>query len=224
MASAPTATPVGVNAVTETSANLIGSVTPNGSDTTYYFQWGSTESFGNVTPTVDVGSGTTPVTVTAEISGLAAGATYYYTLYASNANGNVTGYTLSFTAGPPPINNVAVSTVVPLVDTPHLAYPFTLTNSGAEVNEQDSAEDLTAQIRMAASCLVGSIPELPEFGIPDLTFAQVSSPTAFSSPLIAAIQSQVPQATISAIVSALDSSGSDWGITVNPLASPATAN
>jgi hypothetical protein len=73
----------GARYVLGTSAQLTGVIEPNGADTSYYFQWGTTTAYGNVTPTTHVGTGpaNTPnpkVKVGQEIKGLVQGGTYHY--------------------------------------------------------------------------------------------------------------------------------------------------
>jgi len=64
------------------SATLNGTVDPQGRATTYYFEFGETTAYGNQTAPQNAGSGTTPVSVTASLSGLRADATYHYRLVA----------------------------------------------------------------------------------------------------------------------------------------------
>ena len=76
--------------VTLTSATLNGTVNPNGLETTYYFEWGLADSYGNTTNSHSVGSGTSAVAVSANLSVLTPGTTYHYRLVATNSSG--TGY------------------------------------------------------------------------------------------------------------------------------------
>jgi phosphodiesterase/alkaline phosphatase D-like protein len=76
--------------LTKTSATLNASYTGNGLDTHYYFQWGPTTEYGNVTvtpPGVDAGMGIGAQTVGANLSGLTQGKTYHYRVIASNSEG-----------------------------------------------------------------------------------------------------------------------------------------
>ena len=84
------------SSVSSTSESLTGTVNPDNLSTTYYFEWGSSSSFGSTTPVVSAGDGSTPVQVTATISGLALNRTYDFTLVASNSLGTVTGQTELF--------------------------------------------------------------------------------------------------------------------------------
>jgi hypothetical protein len=88
--------------VSTSAATLNASVNPNTATSaypvTYLFEWGITPAFGNTTtPGTLTGNGSTGVT--ANISGLAAGNTYYYRIKAYNADVTSFGDTVSFTAG-----------------------------------------------------------------------------------------------------------------------------
>jgi hypothetical protein len=70
--------------LTSTSATLQGGVYPNGNDTTYFWQYGTTTSYGQTTPATGIGSGTAPVAVTDTLTGLSSGTTYHYRLVAQS--------------------------------------------------------------------------------------------------------------------------------------------
>jgi hypothetical protein len=63
-------------------AVLSGIVNPKGTATSYHFEWGTTEQYGNVTPTTSASSGTADVPVDASLDGLEANTTYHYRLVA----------------------------------------------------------------------------------------------------------------------------------------------
>ena len=85
--------------VSGTTATLTGDVNPNGSPTTAWFEWSTSSNLGNLslTPAQAVGSGTTVVPITAGLTGLSPGTTYYYQAVASNSAGRSPGGILSFT-------------------------------------------------------------------------------------------------------------------------------
>jgi hypothetical protein len=90
-----------------TTASLSGGVYPNGADTTYYWQYGPTASYGAQTATVDIGGGQAPVQVPGALSGLAPGTTYHYRLVAQNIDGTAYGYDSTVTTTMVPANAVA---------------------------------------------------------------------------------------------------------------------
>ena len=87
----------GTLAATEVSqqrASLNGVLDPEGQPATYYFEWGPTASYGNVTaaaPGVSAGSGTGSTPVSAPIDGLTSYTSYHYRLVATNGIGTAYG-------------------------------------------------------------------------------------------------------------------------------------
>jgi DNA-binding beta-propeller fold protein YncE len=89
----PLASTGAASAITQTAANLAGTVTPGStgpnSDTTWRFQYGIDTGYtgGSVPATAgDAGVGTSAVPVSTALAGLAPNTTYHYRLVASNAN------------------------------------------------------------------------------------------------------------------------------------------
>ena len=96
----PTATTQVATDVTGTSATLNGGVNPEGSATTAYFVYGTDPTLTTGTTTtaaVSIGSGFSDVALTAPLTGLQPGTTYYYEVVATNADGTVDGPIVSFT-------------------------------------------------------------------------------------------------------------------------------
>jgi len=92
----PTVTTGSASTVTSTSATLNGAVNPNGSTTTYYFEYGTTASYGATTTSTSAGSGTSDVSVDASITGLTAKTTYHYRVVATNTSGTSQGADATF--------------------------------------------------------------------------------------------------------------------------------
>ena len=94
-------------AVAGSNATLNGSVNPDGADTQVWFEYSTDNSMsGSVsTPRQDIGSGSTALAFSANISGLT-GVTYYYRAWAANSAGTSYGdvATLTLTSG---YNNLA---------------------------------------------------------------------------------------------------------------------
>jgi hypothetical protein len=95
---APSATTTAATGITSTGATLTGTVNPNGTDTSYSFEYGKDTHYGSKTPVVDAGAGTTTINVSAAITGLLAGQTYHFRLDATSAAGATDGADMSFTA------------------------------------------------------------------------------------------------------------------------------
>src|SRR5947209_7898489 len=84
-ASVPAATTGGTTAITQTSATLHGTVKPYNENTTWHFEFGTTNTYGTVTPEqgpVTGGAGNTPVS--ADIGSLSPGTVYHYRVVATN--------------------------------------------------------------------------------------------------------------------------------------------
>lgn len=90
-ASAPKVNTTGPREVSYGSAVLTGSVNPNASNTSYYFQYGVTRAYGSQTAIADAGSGAKAVAVRLPISGLLPITVYHYRLVAVNSAGATIG-------------------------------------------------------------------------------------------------------------------------------------
>jgi hypothetical protein len=102
-ATSPSVVTGGTSSVGQTSAVLHGTVNPNGSSTTYFFQWGLTKGYGVNGPGRSAGSGTKAVSVQDTARDLIPGTTYHYRLVAANAGGTTVGADRTFkTAGHAP--------------------------------------------------------------------------------------------------------------------------
>jgi hypothetical protein len=86
--------------VTPLTATLNGVVDPDGLDTTYHFEYGSTPSLGQSTTATDAGAGTRPVVVQQPLTGLTPATTYYYRLDTTNSFATGSGDIASFTTAP----------------------------------------------------------------------------------------------------------------------------
>jgi RHS repeat-associated protein len=108
----PTATTEAPSGVKEKEATLKGSVNPNGTATTYQFEYGPTTSYGTKVPTTpaSAGSGTIAVAVSKIITGLAEGSEYHYRVVASNAAGTVKGADKTLKTTHPPQTTITSPT------------------------------------------------------------------------------------------------------------------
>jgi hypothetical protein len=95
-ASKPEVTTGGVANITPTTATLNGRVDPNGADTTYFFQYGTTSLYGTNTAVTPAGAGANAVAVSVPIAGLAPDTRYHYRIVAQNAQGITKGADRTF--------------------------------------------------------------------------------------------------------------------------------
>jgi hypothetical protein len=103
-AASPAAVTGNVSNLSTTSARLNGSVDPNGESTGWYFEFGTTTSYGTKTATQNAGSGQNPNNVNSNVSGLAVATMFHYRLVAMNASGTTLGADHTFiTEGPPAV-------------------------------------------------------------------------------------------------------------------------
>ncbi len=89
------------------SATLSPTVNPNGLDTTVTIQFGPTTGYGTIISGTDIGSGSMPVTVNANLTGLVPETAYHYRVVTSNALGTVYGPDQIFTT-PALFNTAAI--------------------------------------------------------------------------------------------------------------------
>ncbi|MCX6133202.1 MAG: YCF48-related protein [Ignavibacteriales bacterium] len=93
----PTATTGSASSLTTTDAQLSGTVNPNGANTTYYFEYGTTTNYGSQTSNANAGTGTATSNVTATLTGLSSNTLYHYRLVATNTSGTSRGGDMFFT-------------------------------------------------------------------------------------------------------------------------------
>ncbi len=103
---APIVTTAAASAVGQAEATLNGTVDPEGKATEYFFEWGTTSSYGHTTEKLPLGSvDQTGHAVSAKVTGLAPGAPYHFRLVAKNEAATTPGADRNFstlTASPPP--------------------------------------------------------------------------------------------------------------------------
>jgi hypothetical protein len=99
----PTVETEPASSVKQSSATLNATVNPEGSEVTACtFEYGTSLAYGSSVPCASLpGSGTSPVAVSAAISGLSPSATYHFRISATNAGGVAFGSDQSFATAPP---------------------------------------------------------------------------------------------------------------------------
>jgi hypothetical protein len=102
-ASSPSVSTGSPTSVTSKSAELRGSVNPNGAKTGYQFQWGLSNTYGTNSRLRSAGRGTKTIPVKLGVNGLLPGTPYHFRLIAFNRVGEVFGSDRTFkTKGNPP--------------------------------------------------------------------------------------------------------------------------
>lgn len=106
----PAATPF------DTAVVVSGTITPKGAFTTYWYEYGTTNSLGNKTADQNLGSGFTALSAPIYIGGLTKNTNYFYRLSAKNQFGTTVGTTYSFkttTGTPAPVGSVPTVKTLP---------------------------------------------------------------------------------------------------------------
>ena len=93
--------------VTATIRRPSGPGQPHGADTTFHFEYGTTPSYGQRTPDVDIGNALTAQPVQAHVEGLEP-VVYHFQLVATNATGTTRSLDQTFTFYPPQCPNATV--------------------------------------------------------------------------------------------------------------------
>jgi phosphodiesterase/alkaline phosphatase D-like protein len=97
----PTASTRSATSVGSTAATLRGGVNPRGVQTSYWFEYGLTNTYGARTAPRTLSAGNSTRSVSARLSGLEPGKTYHYRVVAQNQNGLTVGSDRSFTTRAP---------------------------------------------------------------------------------------------------------------------------
>jgi phosphodiesterase/alkaline phosphatase D-like protein len=112
---APSVSTGPASAITPTSVTLTGGVNPDGLPTSYYFQYGGTNTYGHQTTIGQAGESTSTAMHAIPLSGLEPGRSYHYRIVASNDNGQQTSYgqdeTFATPPAPPTLGGLAVTTI-----------------------------------------------------------------------------------------------------------------
>ena len=89
--------------VSSTGATLNGTVNPEAiAGTSYHFEWGVDQAYGQSTPDVDPGAGSSAVPVSEALADLLPNTAYHYRLVATSPAGTIYGQDRSFTTLPAP--------------------------------------------------------------------------------------------------------------------------
>ncbi len=149
----PTITPsVGapsVQFINEQSATILGELNPEGLQTTYEVQYGTTVAYGESTPALEMAGLTSSQGTITEIVGLSPGALYHYRLVASNAAGTTYGPDETFATVGAPSTSTFTSFAIP--SAPQIAVaPFKFPDTGVSATKT-TPKALTSKQKLAAA-------------------------------------------------------------------------
>ena len=104
----PTATTGEATSVSETEATLKGTVNPDGKPTKSFFEWGTSNSYGQVTAEVPAGEDHANHAASAILMALSPGTVYHFRLVAKNTSSEtVPGVDQMLKTAPPPLSPLA---------------------------------------------------------------------------------------------------------------------
>jgi hypothetical protein len=176
------------------SAVLTGSVNPNASNTSYYFQYGVTKAYGSQTAIADAGSGSKAVAVRLLIKGLQPLTVYHYRLVAVNSAGASIGDDEKLLTTKVPLSLAILSSPNPVPFGGAVTVQGTLSgteNANRAVVLQASAFPFTAGFQSIGNTELTSPTGGFIFTVPSLTSStqfRVFTPT--SKPVISAVASE----------------------------------
>ncbi|HTY98097.1 MAG TPA: IPT/TIG domain-containing protein [Solirubrobacteraceae bacterium] len=103
----PSVRTTSASSVTGTGAVLNGALDPQGTPTTYQFEYGSSTAYGSTTPVSEPQSGSASVNASAAVEGLEPGRVYHFRLVATNAAGTSYGADQIFATEVPSVTSIS---------------------------------------------------------------------------------------------------------------------
>lgn len=170
-AASPTVTTRPATSINNAHATLQADVNPQGSPTTYSFQYGTTNAYGAQTVGRNAGGGTTAKRVTTRISGLTPGTTYHYRVIASNGDGTSSGSDHTFKTTLPPAKSPTILATAPFGPSANGLTFTALVNPNAAVTTyrfQYGTSTAYGLETFGKSIPAGTVPRSVEFGINSL--------------------------------------------------------
>jgi hypothetical protein len=179
----------------QTTTTLTGRINPNGAETTYTFEYGTTRVYGAQAPVppTSVGKGTTRKAVAVDIAGLAPATTYHYRLVASNSQGVRRGSDRTFKTKRQPLGLTLGASQNPVAPGGNTTIAGTLSgtgNGGRQVVLQSNPFPYTAGFQNASNVQLTNADgtfAFPVLGVPLNTQYRVVLPNVPSvqSPIVA---------------------------------------
>jgi glutamine amidotransferase-like uncharacterized protein len=142
------------SSVTCNSATLNGTVNPQGLSTSYFFEYGTTASYGSATTEMDVGSGTEEVSASAGVTGLNEQTTYHFRLVATNSGGTSYGDDATFTTTTTP---PTVSSTNPANNATDVAVNTTITATFSETMDASTITTDTFLVNDGSHNIAGTV-------------------------------------------------------------------
>jgi phosphodiesterase/alkaline phosphatase D-like protein len=141
-----------VSTLAQTSVSLNATVNPDGGKVTEcVFEYGTTTGYGSTAQcSSSPGSGTSPVSVSAFVTGLTANVTYHFRIFARNAGGPIQGGDQTFKTLPNPPTAVTEATTALAQTTATLA--ATVNPDGGEVTDCKFEYGTTVAYGSSATC------------------------------------------------------------------------
>ena len=168
----PTVSTGGASRITQTSATLTGKVNPNGAQTTYFFQYGTSNLYGATTGPTAAGAGTSSKAATADLTGLAPIVKYHYRLVAQNDHGTTFGGDRTFTTKRQPLGFSLAANPNPVTWGTGTTLSGQLTgtgNAGRTVKLQQKAFPFTTNFTDVGNALVTDANGAFGFAVPLMT-------------------------------------------------------
>jgi hypothetical protein len=158
--------------VASSSATLNGSLSPGGSTTTVYFQYGPTTSYG-FTSSAQTQTGNTFRDVSANISGLSASTTYHFRIVATNSDGTRYGgdriFTTAAAIGPTPTPTPTPTATPTPSATPASQLGNISTRAFVQIGDDVMIGGFIVQGTEPKRVIIRAIgPELTQYGVPDV--------------------------------------------------------
>ncbi len=175
--SAPTTITDSAADIARTTATLRGHVDSNGTQSTYWFEYGQTQSFGNVSAFGSAGSGTDSVAVVVPIGGLVPQTKYFFRINAQNNFGVKVGSTESFTTLGPVTSGLPSAETVAATN---VATSTATLNGRANPNNSPSTYRFEYSVQPQFSVILGTVG--PTQALPLDTATNVSGNAALLLP------------------------------------------
>jgi hypothetical protein len=182
-ASRPSAATGSAREVSYGSAVLTGSVNPNGSDTSYYFQYGVTRAYGGQSAIADAGAGTASRSIALAVGGLQPLTVYHYRLVAVSSLGAAFGSDRTFLTTKVPLSLAIVAAPNPVAFGGAIVVEGTLSgtgNAGRTVVLQGNSFPFTAGFQDIGNAELTSATggfSFPVLGMSLVTQLRVVAPT-----------------------------------------------